>query len=226
MVRIELKLFLLAWLNAFAIFLPAQQFKFLPVFGKEQLLQGNSYAVSGDTVSVTNWRFFISNVELRSHGKTIWKETNSYHLIDIAVPESLQLRLSAPKEANYDQLFFNVGIDSITNVSGVFGGDLDPTKGMYWTWQSGYINFKIEGSCRQCVPAKEYEFHLGGYLPPFATLTAVLLSISKPNDVIQINAKNFLEDIRLSETNKVMSPGSNAVWLSKKIPACFKTEMP
>ena len=57
------------------------------------------------------------------------------------------------------------------------GGDLDPTKGMYWAWQSGYINFKMEGSCSQCLATKNnFEFHLGGYQQPFYAMQTIELN--------------------------------------------------
>jgi hypothetical protein len=46
-----------------------------------------------------------------------------------------KLSFDLPTYLKYDQIQFQLGIDSLTNVSGAMGGDLDPTKGMYWTWQ-------------------------------------------------------------------------------------------
>lgn len=35
-------------------------------------------------------------------------------------------------------------------------GDLDPLNGMYWAWNSGYINMKIEGITPKCQDATIY----------------------------------------------------------------------
>ena len=76
----------------------------------------------------------------------------------------------------FNTIAFNLGIDSITNVSGAQGGDLDPTKGMYWAWQSGFINIKLQGTSNSCPPPKnEFEFHLGGYQYPFNSLQTIIL---------------------------------------------------
>ena len=42
-------------------------------------------------------------------------------------------------------------------------GDLDPVHGMYWTWQSGYIQFKLEGLLRDSAGERKLELHLGGF---------------------------------------------------------------
>ena len=82
--------------------------------------------------------------------------------------KEVALCLEIPEDTEFDAIQFNLGIDSLTNVSGALGGDLDPTKGMYWTWQNGYVNFKLQGTSDLCNnPKNEFEFHLGGYLKPF-----------------------------------------------------------
>jgi hypothetical protein len=69
-------------------------------------------------------------------------------LIDFDENDSNALCLEIPDDIEFDAIQFNLGLDSLTNVSGALGGDLDPTKGMYWTWQNGYVNFKLQGSFR------------------------------------------------------------------------------
>jgi len=62
-----------------------------------------------------------------------------------------------------------IGTDSITNVSGALDGDLDPIKGMYWAWNSGCINFKLEGTRVISGKKTPFEYHIGGYNGPQAT---------------------------------------------------------
>ena len=60
------------------------------------------------------------------------------------------------------RIYFQIGIDSLTNVSGDLDGDLDPALGMYWAWNSGYINMKLEGKSSSCKSVKkEFQFHIG-----------------------------------------------------------------
>lgn len=112
---------------------------------------------------------------------------------------------------------FHIGIDSATNVSGAMGGDLDPTKGMYWAWQSGYINVKIEGTSSVCNTRNhEFQFHLGGYLPPHYALQTLHFPVKNPQQIqIDIDIQKFLKNIDLARQNHIMSPSKEAVVLSK-----------
>jgi hypothetical protein len=66
-------------------------------------------------------------------------------------------------------------------------GDLDPIKGMYWAWQSGYINMKIEGKSSSCRTRKnEFQFHIGGYLSPYYAMRKVALTYDKKATEINI----------------------------------------
>ena len=56
-----------------------------------------------------------------------------------------------------------LGVDSVLNYNGVHEGALDPINGMYWTWQTGYINCKLEGNIICDSSRKSFEYHIGGY---------------------------------------------------------------
>ena len=95
-------------------------------------------------------------------------------------------------------------------------GDLDPIKGMYWAWQSGYINMKIEGKSPSCKTRKnEFQFHLGGYLQPNYAMRKVEINYNSNNNVnIGIDLKEFFSNIKLSQMNSVMIPGKPAMELA------------
>ena len=85
-------------------------------------------------------------------------EINFYQLVNAENDKSLQL--------DFEEIgsnTFYLGVDSLTNSNGAMGGDLDPTKGMYWTWQTGYIHFKLEGNIICDSSRKSFEYHIGGY---------------------------------------------------------------
>ena len=179
--------------------------------------------VSGSEVQVQVIRFYISAVELYSKGKRVWQEQNSYHLVDFSNPATMQHLLGLPDGKTFDKIRFNLGIDSVTNVSGAMDGDLDPAKGMYWAWQSGYINFKMEGSMPfpDGIP-HEFQFHLGGYASPHATLQTIELAVPEGGNVkIGFDAARFLAGVNISEAQSIMSPGANAVRLSAAAAGAF-----
>lgn len=122
--------------------------KFVANSGFSEFGQVNTSIIklnSKDSIQLETLKIYISELSILNDKNVIWKEQNSFHLIDFSHPSTLLLILKLPSYQSFNKLKFNLGIDSLTNVSGAMGGDLDPTNGMYWTWQSGYINFKLEG---------------------------------------------------------------------------------
>lgn len=191
--------------------------------GEQPLQIGRQYRVGSSTLQLGELKFYISAIGLYDGNKLIWEERQSYHLIDATVPSSLQLLLSIPRGIDFDAIRFSLGIDSTTNVSGAMGGDLDPSRGMYWTWQSGYINFKVEGSSPACnTRNNEFHFHIGGYSAPFASVRDIKLSIgSKDQLVIVADIGRFFEGGDLSAQNDITIPGPEAVNLSRKAATIF-----
>jgi hypothetical protein len=108
-----------------------------------------------------------------------------------------------------------IGIDSSRQVSGVFEGELDPTKGMYWTWQAGYIHIKIEGKRKSAsgswIP---FRYHLGGYRSPHSTIREWSADVLNGEAILRIDLMRFLSSIPEDIPTEVMSPGPQAVLLS------------
>ena len=178
-----------------------------------------------DTFQINQLKFYISNIQFLKDDEIVFTELNSYHLIDFNMPASTSLSIKTFRSISYNSVRFNLGIDSLTNVSGAFGGELDPTHGMYWTWQSGYINFKMEGQVsRREEPSKEFQFHLGGYQQPFNALQKVKLFVSDEDIKIVLNLNPFLKLINLSRDHHIMSPSKKAVELSESLAKNFKVK--
>jgi len=178
------------------------------------------------TIEFENFKFYVSGVELYNNNTLILKEENSFHLIDFSEPASLCIHLNSEKKIKYNQVKFNIGIDSLTNVSGAMGGDLDPTKGMYWTWQSGYINLKLEGKSSLCkTRGNDFFYHLGGYAYPFNSLQTIKLQTKKTNTIdINFNINAFFETVDIRKINQIMSPNKDAVFISKQVAQLFSIQ--
>ena len=174
-------------------------------------------------VKITTLRFYISKISLKNGGIIVWKEAKSNHLLDAEEKSSLSITLDLPEELKYDELQFQLGIDSLTNVSGAMGGDLDPTKGMYWTWNSGYINFKLEGTSSDCPTRNhEFSFHLGGYLPPHASVRTINFPVKQHQEILlKLDLDQFLSGINLETEHTVMSPGESSGRLSSSAASAF-----
>lgn len=192
-----------------------------PVFGTSSLqLNDTIYTLqNGDRICFTTLKFYISSLELINNNTTIFKEKNSYHLIDIAENNSGGYSLFIPKGLTFTSIRFNIGIDSSTNMAGAMGGDLDPLKGMYWTWQNGYINWKMEGNSPS-IPTKDhrFQFHLGGYQYPYNSLQQIHLPIHNQARInIAFDIQTLMDTIPLETQFQMMSPSAAAVLLSKTL---------
>lgn len=211
--------------------LPAQQvdaqLAFDLVFQGEKIVPGEQYHSEkiGDEVLIETVRFYISDLQFFADGKPVTSVSETPLLIDAGVPESCTTSLELNEGASFDEVRFTLGLDSLINVSGALGGDLDPTKGMYWAWQSGYINFKLEGETETC-PARHhfFQYHLGGYRPPHQTVQSVVVSGKSTNHFrIEVDLATFLDQLDVSQTYQVMSPNAKGVELSAMLPALFRS---
>jgi hypothetical protein len=127
----------------------------------------------GESYTITKFKYYISNVRLSGAG-TMAIEKESYHLADQSIPGSLTFSFETG-ENTFSTLHFLIGVDSIRNVSGAQSGALDPLNDMFWTWNSGYVMAKMEGTSPQSNQAgKIIAYHIGG----FGGVTGVLKDIS------------------------------------------------
>lgn len=196
------------------------QFAIQPSFNKEALVLNKAkYSTEKkDTLSITTLKFYISNVVLEYENGTEYKESKSVHLIDIEEINTLQFLLKNTPDLKIKKIRFNIGIDSLTNVSGNLDGDLDPSLGMYWAWNSGYINMKLEGKSSSCKSVKkDFQFHIGGYSPNQNALQEVVLIVPNDENNIHLNMdlSKWLNEVSLKETNSIMIPGKKAIEMSR-----------
>lgn len=201
---------------------------FHPVFGNSSIhLNDSIYVSEKDTFRFEVLKFYVSAIQLLQDHSPVWSETKSFHLIDVADGKSMNLSMQIPQEIQFDQIEFKFGIDSTTNVSGAMGGDLDPTRGMYWTWQSGYINCKLEGkTSSRPAPKHEFQFHLGGYQFPDNTCQLVQLQVKNKEQItILLDLEKLVSNIDFQKDNHIMSPNQQAKILSEKMARLFKIQV-
>ena len=196
-------------------------------FNKFSLELNKKYvSASKDTLTFETFRCYISNIQIQYEDNSIFTQKDSYHLLDLENPNSFQIPITKMSDKLISKITFNIGIDSLTSNSGALTGDLDPAKGMYWAWQSGYINMKIEGKSSSCKTRNnEFQFHIGGYLQPNYSMRKVEINYNSNNNVnIGIDLKDFFSNINLSQTNSVMIPGKLAMELANDSVKMFHLE--
>jgi hypothetical protein len=187
------------------------------------LLKSEVHHFQEKKIVFTRLKYYITNVELWLDNQPVWKEKNSHHLMDQEQVEAAKISLKIPQTIHYDKIKYELGIDSFTNVSGAMGGDLDPTKGMYWAWNSGYINFKLEGTYEDCPTRKnKFQFHIGGYAGKVASAQKIEHQIKGEEPiVVDVHVDQFLKELNLVEEHSLMSPSTKAVAFAEKAASIF-----
>lgn len=142
----------------------------------------------GEDFTVTTFKCYLSNFSIADEQGARSAEAESYHLINAADSSSLTFNIMLDR-IGFDRIEFMIGVDSLRNVSGAQTGALDPTNGMFWTWNSGYIMAKLEGSSPASPdPGQRFQYHIGGYAGAEATQRR--LSLSFPGNKAYVLKEN------------------------------------
>jgi hypothetical protein len=132
-----------------------------------QLNTGTYTNASGEDFKVTTLKYYVSNIKLTKTDGSVYTvpQDSSYFLIQEGGNDEAAINLP---EGDYKTLTFTLGVDSLRSTKDLSQrtGALDPTTSdMYWSWNSGYIFFKMEGTS-SFAPASgqnKYYYHIGGF---------------------------------------------------------------
>lgn len=199
---------------------------FQPVVGKNILEPGKMYSSERNiNFSVTTLKFFVSDFRVVLVNGTEIKSSDIW-LMDLDDKGSFQRVMPISGNMAIRSIHFTVGVPVEANTAGALGGELDPSSGMYWSWQSGYINFKIEGTSPVCkTHDNEFSFHLGGYKPNEQIARQIDLYYENPNTygkvLLNIDAYKLLENIDLSTKSTINIPGAEAMQMADLISKIF-----
>ncbi|MFY8021059.1 MAG: MbnP family protein [Bacteroidia bacterium] len=114
---------------------------------------------ANDTFNVEELRYYFTNLSLQKADGS-WINLKNYQLIDFKTPQTSSFTINKIPAGHYKSLRFYLGVDSLNNTSGLQEGALDPSWGMFWTWNSGYIFYRIMG--RNPNTGRTFSFDLGG----------------------------------------------------------------
>jgi len=195
----------------------ALKLEFQFTYGDEPITLSKKYPhlSSADSLQFNVIKIYIGNFVLSN--EPAGESQPQFFLLDLSKPESLAFSIES--EPFLGKIGFQIGIDSLTHVSGAMGGALDPLNGMYWTWQSGYINIKIEGSSSlSSARNNEFQYHLGGYqFPKNAVQTLSFETQNQSNLIFELPLDKLIPLFDFAHTPAIMSPSPNAVELSTLI---------
>lgn len=201
---------------------------FHPVADDKPLqFNGTSYTNAfNEPYTVKTFKFYISQIDLVNTDSAITYrlDRSSYFLVDQSSPAASVIALK-PVAHRYNQLRFVVGVDSTRNVSGAQTGALDPSNGMFWTWNSGYIMAKLEGtSPLSNQPGNRIEYHIGGFKEPYNVLRRIELPLpnvqagtfragAASSIVLSANVNAWFHnpnDLHIAQTPVFMTPGDTS----------------
>lgn len=203
-----MKHFLIVACLFFSVSGNAQDVNVSASFGVADLELNQTYSLnsneSADSLNFSSVKFFLSLVA----------DVNDHVLFDAVQSSISTIQINELKHVY-------LGIDSLTNVSGAMGGVLDPSLGMYWTWQSGYINAKLEGVFWKDGLGSEFQFHLGGYAHPFNSYREI--SLTTLSNSIVLDLALFSEKVDFT-TPSVMRPSELSNNLSDCLSSSFRSK--
>lgn len=195
------------------------------VKGTPMILNTNIYTNNfGEQYNISKFKYYISHVTLSGTGIT--STNDGYYLIDESNASSLSFNMDMPVN-DYSIVSFLLGVDSVHNVSGAQTGALDPLNDMFWTWNSGYIMAKMEGTSPQSsIVNNKVEYHIGGFagvnsvlknislVIPISTIEPVKVREGKTSEVIIIADFDKwwqgIYDLKITTTPSITHPGAMA----------------
>lgn len=113
---------------------------------------------AADTFTILELKHYLTNIIL-TNNKGDQINLKNYHLLDAKVSSSTTITIQNVPAGNYTSLSFLLAVDSARNHGGLQEGALDPAYGMFWTWNTGYIFYRINGIT---TTGKNYSFDIGG----------------------------------------------------------------
>lgn len=200
--------------------------------GAATLTPGQTYTNAfGEQYTVKKFGFYIGLIELRDSisGNTQYFP-DDYYLVDAS--DTSTLRITLPVSLKHITSFsFLVGVDSAANTTGTQEGALDPANGMFWTWNTGYIMMKLQGTSPAAqVPANAFALDIGGYKPGEKAARTLNFYVKKPlptlahNIALDVDVNklfNGVNSIKLAEHPMCHEPGKLAVQLADNYNAMF-----
>jgi hypothetical protein len=149
--------------------------------GSSNLVLGSTYNNPfGEPITISQFKYYITNISLIAANGAEEKIPDTWFLVNQKMDSSLVLSLSVAGR-QFTAIKFLIGVDSIHNVSGVQTGALDPANAMFWTWNTGYVMAKLEGtSPLSKEPGTGVSYHIGGFRTGENTIREIVLRFPMP----------------------------------------------
>jgi hypothetical protein len=153
-----------------------------------------NYHINGtDSIHLDQFKFYVGN------------QRGDFQLVDASDTTTYSLPFTDKK--------LLIGMDSLANTSGKLDGAFDPLLGMYWAWNTGYIQLKMTGSYYSGGITRPFDYHIGGYRVPFSTSRS--FNIPTANQFVTAHLDSLFRSLPIQSTPHIMLPGLAAQQIFK-----------
>lgn len=184
------------------------------VGGEPLEFESKKYLTPGNqSMNFERVKIYLSNVELIDNSTNeVFYEENSYHLLSFDAEQGMATFEvgNVPFSFSVDEIRFGIGVDAEANKSIDQVGDLDPTNGMAWDWNTGYKFLLLEGRFfpEGDVLGEEIKMHIGtdsNYITGSIGFLEPILVEENPNVTLYVNALVPIGTIDFSEGTVFMN---------------------
>ena len=192
----------------------------------------------GETFIVSTFEYYLSNIQFTKSDGTTYAAPDTYFLVDQATAKTLSFTVPNVPAGDYTGVSFIVGVDAqktgLTDpltFTGKFDA-LNPAYNMYWTWNSGHIFMKMEGTLTSTSPTKPLTCHIGGYTgatnaivtaaPSFGSGKLAVRADKTPTIALQANVVKLFDGpnpVTLSTFMGAHMPGAQSVQIAQNYAA-------
>ncbi len=110
-----------------------------------------------DTFNISAFSHYLSNITLINASDTL--NLANYNLSMAEYASTNTFTIANVRKSAWKKISFLLGVDANRNHTGLQTLDLSPSKGMFWTWNSGYIFIRLKG---QLSSGKNIGLDIGG----------------------------------------------------------------
>lgn len=204
-------------------------FNFDNYFGDAELeMNTKEYTTAqNEQITISAFNYWVSNMTFVNSDGTEYKEPESYRLLRGDKHATHHFHIADVPAGTYTAVKFIIGVDKARNTSGAQTGALDPTESgdMFWSWNTGYIQTKLEGTSPQSTASdKMFRYHIGGVKDGIETPQEVTLTFPQPVVVgdqagsakVKVDvAKFFPTPMSIAMMSEMMHPNEMAYNIAK-----------
>jgi hypothetical protein len=176
----------------------------------------------GEAFKLTWLTYYVSNIKVKKADGTLFIDpvkpdgSTGYYLIDEADADSQEVVLKNVPAGDYTEVTFTIGVDASQVNQGAQTGALDPAKGLFWSWNSGYIFFAVEGVSPVSTQTDNvFQYHVGGYKEDATSATAAnnikTFTLSFNGDKATVNSAHAPEVHMLMDVKKFFNGAGASV---------------